>query len=73
MTECGRLVAGRIEALSPEAVADSIAAGSMEAVPAAAARGEVEYLFERLLAKNPGLLGGRMPPDDFYGGKAAPR
>ena len=71
--ECGRLVAGRIEALSPEAVADSIAAGNMEAVPAAAARGEVEYLFERLLAKNPGLLGGRMPPDDFYGGKAAPR
>ena len=67
------IIPGRIEALSPEAVADSIAAGNMEAVPAAAAPGEVEYLFERLLAKNPALLGGRVPPDAFYGGKAAPR
>ncbi len=69
--ECGKIVAKHIEALSPEAIADGMAASNMEAVPATAARGEVEYLFTKLLAKNPALIGGRMPPDDFYGGKAA--
>ena len=67
---CGRMVASRIEALSPEAVADAVATSRMNAVAAADARAEVEFLFELLLKKSPGLLGGRMPPDDFY---AAPR
>ncbi len=71
--ECGRMVAGRFEALSAEAVADSVATGTMSAVPAATARGEVEFLFERLLAKNPALIGGKMPPDDFYGGGPPPK
>jgi len=38
----------------------------MDAVPAAEARAEVEYLFELLLKKNPALIGGKLPADDFY-------
>jgi len=63
---CGRMVAGRIEALSPEAVADAVASSRLNAVAAADARAEVEFLFDLLLKKNPALVGGRLPPDDFY-------
>ncbi|MBN8477456.1 MAG: ABC transporter substrate-binding protein [Burkholderiales bacterium] len=65
--DCGKLVASRIDALTPEAVADAMASGQMEAVPAAAARAEVEFLLDRLVRKNPALVGGKMPDDDFYG------
>ncbi len=64
--ECGAMVARHIDALSPEAVADAVASSRMRAVAAADARAEVEFLFELLLKKNPALLGGRLPPDDFY-------
>ncbi|NLD67351.1 MAG: ABC transporter substrate-binding protein [Limnobacter sp.] len=70
--ECGRLVAKHIDMLSPEAVADSIAAAPLQAVPAPKARAELEFLFGRLLDSNPALIGGRMPPDDFYAGVAVP-
>lgn len=66
--DCGRLVARHIEMLSPEAVADSIAAAPLKAVPAPQARAELDFLFGRLLDSNPALIGGRMPPDDFYAG-----
>jgi NitT/TauT family transport system substrate-binding protein len=69
---CGRMVAGRIEALSPEAVADAVASSRLDAVAAADARTEVEFLFDLLLKKNPALVGGRLPPDDFYAA-AGPR
>ncbi|ATE62705.1 ABC transporter substrate-binding protein [Thauera sinica] len=65
--ECGRGVAARVDALSAEAVADSIAVSRMEAVPARAARGELEFLFGELLRKNPALVGGKLPDDAFYG------
>ncbi len=63
---CGQMVAKRIEALSADAVADAVATSRMKAVPAAEARAEVEFLFALLLERNPALIGGRMPPDDFY-------
>ena len=67
---CGKAVAARIDMLSPEAVADSIAVSQLEAVPAADARAELEFMFGHLLRKNPALVGGKLPDDGFYGGSA---
>ena len=69
---CGKSVAARIDMLSPEAVTDSIAVSQMEAVPARAARAELEFMFEHLLKKSPALIGGKLPDDAFYGGAAEP-
>jgi NitT/TauT family transport system substrate-binding protein len=63
---CGEIVAKHIPMLLPEAVADSIATSRLRSVPARDARPEVEFLFERLLEKSPALVGGGLPPDDFY-------
>ncbi|MFP5382885.1 MAG: ABC transporter substrate-binding protein [Gammaproteobacteria bacterium] len=67
--DCGKRVAARIDLLMPEAVADSVRAGGLDAVPAVKARPEVEFLFDKLLAKNPALIGGKKPDDGFYGGQ----
>ncbi len=64
--DCGALAAKHIDLLTAEAVADSIAASQLEAVPAAKARGELEFFFGQLLARDPGLVGGRLPGDAFY-------
>jgi NitT/TauT family transport system substrate-binding protein len=64
---CGELVAKHIPMLLPEAVADSIATSRLRSVPAREARPEVEFLLERLLEESPALVGGKLPPDDFYG------
>ncbi len=64
--ECGAMVARHIEMMSAEAVADSIAGNGLRSVPASEARPELEYLFELLMKKNPALIGGKLPPDDFY-------
>lgn len=69
--DCGRLVAARIDVLSAEAVADSIAVSQLAAVPAGAARAELEFMFGRLLAKNPALVGGKLPDDGFYAAGAS--
>lgn len=63
---CGEVVSHRIELLSADAIADAIGHGRMQAVPARQARPAVEALFDRLLHENPGVIGGRMPSDDFY-------
>ncbi|SFM63734.1 ABC transporter substrate-binding protein [Halopseudomonas yangmingensis] len=63
---CGELVAAQIDMLTPEAVADSIRVSPMQAVPAAAARDELEFLFTHLLEQAPGLVGGKLPDDGFY-------
>lgn len=70
--ECGRMVARHIDALLPEAVADAVASSRLRAVPAPDARAELTFLFDLLLKKNPALLGGRLPPDDFYARKQPP-
>lgn len=65
--ECGRLVAAYTDMLSAEAVSDAIAVSPLEAVPAAAARDELDFLFSALMRSNPAIIGGRLPNDDFYG------
>lgn len=64
--ECGRLVAKRIEMLTPEGVADAVRADGAALQTAAQARAELEFFFELLRARQPGLIGGKLPPDDFY-------
>lgn len=64
--ECGKLVAKRINVLSPEAAADAIAMSQLDAVPAARAREELTFFFEQLIARDPALVGGKLPPDSFY-------
>lgn len=68
---CGELVAKRVDLLTPEAVADSMAVSQMRFVPAAEARPELEAFFTRLHARQPALLGGRLPDAGFYGPAAA--
>ena len=70
--KCGEMVAKRIDLLSPEAVADSMAASQTRHVTAAAAKPELEFFFGQLHAKNPALIGGKMPDDGFYGSPKAP-
>ena len=65
--ECGRMMARHIDLLTPEAVADAIAVSLMDAVPAPQAREELEFFFGQLMARNPGLLGGKLPVAAFYG------
>ena len=65
---CGKAVAARIDLLSPEAVTDSIAVSQLEAVSVADARAELEFMFGRLVAKNPALVGGKLPDEGFYAG-----
>lgn len=64
--ECGRMVAARIDLLTPEAVADALAVSQLDAVPAHAARAEIGFFFEQLLTRDPALLGGRLPEAAFF-------
>jgi NitT/TauT family transport system substrate-binding protein len=70
--KCGEMVAKRIDLLSPEAVADSMAASQTRHVSASATKPELEFFFAQLHAKNPALIGGKMPDDGFYGNPKAP-
>lgn len=63
---CGEAVAKRMPMISAEAAADAIRASPLEAVPAATARPELEFLFKLLLERSPGLVGGKLPGDAFY-------
>lgn len=65
--ECGAMMAKHIDLLTPEAVADAIAVSQLDAVPAAAARPELEFFFNQLMARNPALVGGKLPANAFYG------
>ena len=47
-------------------MADAIAVSQMDAVPLPQAREELEFFFGQLMARNPGLLGGKLPPAAFY-------
>jgi len=64
--QCGEEAAKRVPMISAEAAADAIAASPLEAVPAATARPQLEFLFQRLLEHSPGLVGGKLPDDGFY-------
>ncbi|WP_028603885.1 ABC transporter substrate-binding protein [Ottowia thiooxydans] len=65
---CGAEVAAVEPRLTAEAVADSLAHAELNAVPAAQAREEVQFLFERLYRRNPQLLGGKLPDAGFFAG-----
>src|SRR3990167_5422440 len=66
--ECGRMMARHIDLLTPDAVADAISVSQMNVVPALQAREELEFFFGQLMARNPGLLGGKLPAAGFFGG-----
>ncbi|BEP94506.1 ABC transporter substrate-binding protein [Acidovorax sp. A79] len=63
--DCGRLVAARIDLLTPEAVADALATSQLDAVPAHAARDDIGFFFGQLFARDPALLGGKLPDAGF--------
>lgn len=64
--ECGKQVAKRVDMLTPEAVADSVASSQMRFLTAAQARPELETFFRHLYAKQPAVLGGKLPDAGFY-------
>lgn len=64
--KCGEMVARRLDLLTPEAVADSLAASQMRHVPAASARNELDFFFRQLESVNPALIGGKLPDAAFY-------
>ena len=64
--ECGAMMARHIDLLTPEAVADAMAVSPLDAVPAAVARPELEFFFGQLIARNPALVGGKLPAPAFY-------
>lgn len=64
--ECGRRVASRIEMLTPEGVADSVRVDNAVFVTAKEAKPELEFFFGLLHAKQPGLIGGKLPDEGFY-------
>ena len=65
-TQAGELVAEEIEMLTPEAVVSAMSASPIESVKASLARPELEALFQVLLDESPGLVGGKLPDDEFY-------
>ncbi|WP_255568850.1 ABC transporter substrate-binding protein [Comamonas sp. NLF-1-9] len=67
--ECGEMSARHVSLLTPEGVADAIAAtrSTMQVVPARQARADLEFFYQHLFDRQPGLVGGKMPAADFYG------
>ncbi len=63
---CGRMVARRIDLLTPEGVADSVRMDNAVFVTARDARPELEVFLGLLHARQPALVGGRLPGDGFY-------
>lgn len=66
--ECGKLVAQYVDLLTPEAVADAMPHSQLDAVDAQAARADIDFFFQQLLAQDPALLGGKLPDAGFTGG-----
>ena len=64
--ECGRMVAKRIDRISAEGVADSVRIDNSVFVRATDARPELEFFLGVLLARQAGLVGGKLPDDGFY-------
>lgn len=66
---CGAIAARHVDMLTPEGVADAIRAtqSTMKWVDAAAARPELEFFYQQLLDRQPGLVGGKLPAGAFYG------
>lgn len=69
--QCGQEVAAHIPMLDAAAVAESARASALDAVPTAAARGALEFLYEALMHREPGAIGGKLPAALFYYGASA--
>lgn len=69
--ECGKAVAARVDALTPEGVADAIRADPSTMLTALDARKELSFFYEQLRQHQPALIGGKLPPDAFYHGDGA--
>ena len=63
---CGEMVVRHIDMLTPEAVADSVRVDNTAFVAAHEARSELEFFFGQLHRRQPALIGGKLPGDDFY-------
>lgn len=66
--DCGQLVAKRVAMLTPEGVADSVRVDNAVFVTAKDARPELEFFFGLLHAREPNLVGGKLPDAGFYYG-----
>ena len=66
--ECGKLVAKRVDMLAPEGVADSVRVDNAVFVTAREAKPELEFFFGLLHARQPALVGGKLPDGGFYYG-----
>ncbi|WP_353172319.1 ABC transporter substrate-binding protein [Paracandidimonas soli] len=64
--DCGKLAASHIEMFIPEAVADAMRVSIPHYATASEARPELEYFYQALLDRQPGLVGGKLPDDGFY-------
>ncbi|HNI51025.1 MAG TPA: PhnD/SsuA/transferrin family substrate-binding protein [Azospira sp.] len=64
--ECGAMVAKRVEMLTPEGAADSVRADNTAFVTAQEAKPELEFFFGQLHARQPALVGGKLPDAGFY-------
>ncbi|PIE44221.1 MAG: ABC transporter substrate-binding protein [Gammaproteobacteria bacterium] len=64
--EAGKIVAKRIDMLTPEAVADSIKISQIKHVSSREAKNDLEHFFTILYRRKPALVGGKLPDDNFY-------
>lgn len=63
---CGAMAAKHIPMLTAEAIADSIRVDRTAFVTAQDARPELEFFYEQLYARQPALIGGKLPDAAFY-------
>ncbi|MBV2234937.1 MAG: ABC transporter substrate-binding protein [Sterolibacterium sp.] len=64
--DCAALAVKHINMLSKEAIADSIRADRTAFVTAQEARPELEFFYQQLHARQPALIGGKLPDAAFY-------
>ena len=65
---CGVMAVKYADILTPEAIADSVRTDQTAFVTARDARPELEFFYSQLAARQPALIGGKLPPADFYHG-----
>jgi len=63
---CGTMARQYAPMLLPEAVTDALQAIPALRQSARQARTELEFFYTQLLQQQPGLVGGKLPDDDFY-------
>jgi len=63
---CSRKIQPLLSRLMPEAIADSIRISPLRSVTTADAAAELKFFLGQLYAKEPALLGGKLPSENFY-------